>query len=250
MINKKRGFFGVLWIAALCHAGASCVTNNESIFIHNAIVPDPQDKCSIKADTARGALLAGTVDVNLTSAYVQFFLVGNEMVPRGDPARLRPETSKVQFTQADVQIFDGETVVDDFSVPITGFVDEANETLPSYGVVEVDPLITTTTLKGITTAHKGGGVFVVARVRIRGVTLGGLKVRTGPYDFPVFVCAGCLKGFAPQSCDDTINAACVFGQDVQPDCREVAKCTNVACSTSAGEKCTVGDLKQGAPCKG
>lgn len=244
MKTKRNGLAALLGVAALS-LGAGCTENNQSIFIRQVPVPDPEDLCSVSADPASPALFSGRLDAALASTYQQYFLVGNQLIPRGDAARLLPETSRVQFYEADVQIFDNDVLVDEFTVPVSGFADPASETTPTYGLVAVNPILTSTTVDGIIGVHGPQGVFVVARIVVRGVTVGGLDVSSGIYDFPVFVCGDrannvpCITQSRPTSCEDDLTLACIRGQDVPHDCREIKAAVggNFVCQDSNGGNC-------------
>jgi hypothetical protein len=244
MNTKHQGLAAVIGLAALTF-GAGCTENNQSIFIRQVPVPDPEDQCAVTADPSSPALFSGRLDAALATTYQQFFLVGNQMISRGDPARLLPETSRVQFYEADVQIFDNDVLVDEFTVPISGFADQAAESTPSYGLVAVNPVLTSTTIDGIINVHGTQGVFVVARVVVRGVTLGGTDVTSGLYDFPIFVCGDranqipCITQSRPTSCEDDLTLACIRGQDLPHDCREIKAAVGgkFLCQDSNGSEC-------------
>lgn len=225
--------------------GSGCADNGETLFIRQVPVPDPQDKCTVSADPGGAALFSGKLDASLGTTYRQYFLVGNQMVPRGDSARLRPETSRVQFYETAVEIYDSDILVDSFTVPVSGFVDHASDTSPAFGLVEVNPILTANTVDAVIGQHGPQGVFVVARVSVHGITLGGTKVKTGVFDFPIFVCGdrankiACISEIRPTSCMDDLNFACVRGQDVPHDCREIKAVTGgkFDCKDSSGADC-------------
>jgi hypothetical protein len=225
--------------------GAACTDNNETLFIRQVPVPDPEDQCSLTTDPSAAALFSGFLDTSLSTTYRQFFLVGNQMVPRGDASRLRPETSRVQFYETSVEVYDSDVLIDSFTVPVSGFVDHAADTTPSFGLVEVNPILTANTVNAIVNQHGAQGVFVVARITVRGITLGGTEVKTGVYDFPIFVCGDrankipCIAEARPTSCQDDLNFACIRGQDVPHDCREIKAATGgkFTCKDSNGTVC-------------
>jgi len=244
MKTKHKRLAALFGLVALT-LGAGCTENNQSIFIRQVPVPDPEDQCAVTADSSGPALFSGRLDAALATTYQQFFLVGNQMIPRGDSTRLLPETSRVQFYEADVQVFDNDVLVDEFTVPISGFADPAAETSPSYGLVAVNPVLTSTTVDGIINVHGPQGVFVVARIAVRGVTLGGLDVTSGIYDFPIFVCGDranqlpCITQLRPTSCEDDLTLACLRGQDLPHDCREIKAAVGgkFLCQDSDGDEC-------------
>jgi hypothetical protein len=251
MLNTNRSRLGSVLAVAALSFGSGCVDNNESLFIRQVPLPDVEDQCTVTNDPTGAALSSGLADVALTSAYAQYFLVGNQLIPRGDADLLRPETSRVQLYEAEVDIFDGGVLVDKFTVPVAGFVDPANETEPSFGIAVVNPVITANTLSAISAVHGAAGVFIVARVKVNGTTLGGLDVATGVFDFPIFVCgdraagASCVPRKVPASCMDELPSPCLPGQDSAHDCRAVValmKAQGITpptgfCTDATGEAC-------------
>ncbi|MBM4373606.1 MAG: hypothetical protein FJ095_00865 [Deltaproteobacteria bacterium] len=243
MNRKNQGLAAIIGLAALSF-GTGCTDNQQTLFIRQVPVPDPEDQCSVTADPSAPALFSGRLDATLATTYQQFFLVGNQMIARGDAQRLLPETSRVQFYEADVQIFVSDVLVDEFTVPVSGFADEAAETTPSYGLVAVNPVLTSSTVDGVLTVNGPQGTFVVARIVVRGTTLGGVDVATGIYDFPIFVCGDrankgpCITMSRPTSCEDDLNLACLRGQDIPHDCREVQAAVGGSfCQDSSGTDC-------------
>src|SRR5260221_11669770 len=104
-------------IAALS-LSAGCRTNNESVFIRQVPIPDVQNQCLISADPTTAQLLGGLFDTSLADAYEQVFMFGNQLVQRGDASRLRPETSRVIMSEADVQVFLDGNVISDIQVGV------------------------------------------------------------------------------------------------------------------------------------
>ena len=244
MKNHLCGVAVVLGLTALLF-GAGCADNGQTLFIRQVPVPDPEDMCVVAPDPSGPALFSGTLDAVLATTYRQFFLVGNQMVPRGDAVQLRPETSRVQFYETAVEIYDGAVQVDSFTVPGSGFVDHASDTTPSFGLVEVNPILTANTVDAVLNQHGPQGVFVVARISVHGITLGGTDVKSGVFDFPIFVCGDrankipCIAEVRPTSCQDDLNFACKRGQDVPHDCREIKAATGgkFVCKDSSGATC-------------
>ena len=170
------------------------------------------------------------MDVAYASEYDGELLVGNQLVSRGDQATMRPESARVQLYSADLTIFDaGGATLSSFSVPISGFVDVGSGNSPGYGVVHV-PLIDAATGAAIPP-----GQTVVSRVKIYGVTLGDIQVETGNWDFPIYVCAGCIACVCPATADADYAKSCYPGQNEAVDCRR-ATCWNAATGTGCGCK--------------
>ena len=230
--QKLVGIGIVLSVSALSYG---CADNNSTVYIRQVIRPDVDSNCGVSNDPSADALGQGNLDraISGSDTYRASVLVGNQLVRRGDPDQLRTETGRVQFFQADIEIFDfnGNTV-GGFSQPVAGFADPSTGTTPGFGVV------------GITLADSGsinsldlsaGGQTIVARIQIFGETLGGLEVETGFYDFPIFVCDNCFACTEPESCDDEVKTVCAFGQDEAVDCRCVG--SSAVCPVSAASNC-------------
>jgi len=216
----------VVGISAL---SAGCADNNQTIFIRQAQARDPGDGCVAKADPTGLFRNQGLVDTTLSALeYRAPLLVGNQLVPRGNSATLRTETSRVVFFEAEVEMFDFEgNSLGGFSQPVSGFADPSSGTDPGYGLVSA----TLADAATMANASAQGGQTIVSRVQIFGETLGGLSVETGLWDYPIFVCAGCLGCVEPESCDDELLPTCTVGQDDPIDCRCIGagQCNAVPC---------------------
>jgi hypothetical protein len=221
-MKTRFGRLAALGLAsALAVSLGGCVDNNTSIFIQQVPLPDPEDHCNVSNDPSASLLPAGFVDRSLATGKWQHFLVGNQLITRGNEETLRTETSAVQFYELESEVFDfGGTSLTSFTVPVAGFAWQSTSGVPGYGFVEgtvIDPA----TLAIINTA--AAGQTVVARVRVYGLTLGGLEVETGPWDWPVYVCGepgklSCIPGYVRENADDPIDNPCMMGQDTPHDC--------------------------------
>ncbi|MSP24768.1 MAG: hypothetical protein EXR75_06300 [Myxococcales bacterium] len=231
--------------------GAGCTENNVTLYVRHVPIADVEDKCTVSADPGGPALLGGILDKSLTTEYSQVFLVANQLMLRGDPDTLRPESSRVTMFEAEVTVIrnDGATLAS-FSVPVAGFAEEAQGTSPGFGVIQVSPVIDSLTVGArldpanptspflIDTTT--GGSTVIARIRLFGRSLGGTDVETGDYDLPVFVCGAsgstpstCIPTYAPEDLEDPILSPCRRGQDVPHDCRMVNKELGLSGATSS-----------------
>ena len=204
---------GCSLLSLLCAASVSmigCTDYSPSVFVRQAQFIDPEDECIVDADPEAGFLFSGRYDPAIgTNGYFAALLVGNQLIPRGDEDQLKPEANRVQFYEAEVELLSqtGDSVGAAFFQTISGFADPASGTEPGYGVAGV-------TLIPPGTAASG---TVVARIIVRGVTLGGEDVETAFWDFPILVApAQCVE---PATCDDDVVAQCRIGQDSPADCR-------------------------------
>ncbi|MCC6525372.1 MAG: hypothetical protein IT373_22150 [Polyangiaceae bacterium] len=207
------------WVGKSCLAFAlfaaaplatGCVDNNASAFVRQVQAMNTDD-CTWPSDASATALAWGQVDPNLRSDYMAALLVGNQLVSRGDPDLLRPETDRIVFTEVEVHVFDlAGNELTSFVVPATGFADPGTGTSPGYGVV-VAPVLDVTALAA------GAGQTVVSEVIVFGKTLGNIDIETAPYQFSIRIGAlGCVQ---PEQLDDPLKSVCLLGQDSAPDCR-------------------------------
>ncbi|MRG94574.1 hypothetical protein [Polyangium spumosum] len=227
---QRRHVGGLTTLLALgAVLGPGCAENESSLFVRGVLKFD-EDTCEIDADPSSPVLLRGVLDVAFATEYSAALLVGNQMVRRGNAATLRTETSRVVFESADVHTFDAAgNELGAFTAPATGFVDPSTGAEPGFGfahVVLVD--------SGSSAAALGDSntpVEVVARVIVRGHTLGGEEAATGEFQWPIDICRGCLVFFPPEADDPTIagpdcmnrtdgpTSACRIGMDGFVDCR-------------------------------
>jgi len=207
---------------ALASCGLGCVDNNVSLFIRQVQVPDENDDCLVQNDPNGLVRLSGRMDTALTTSYQAVLLLGNQLVQRGDADTLRPESNRVQIYEIEVSIFDYlGNELRTFTQPASGFVDPATNTTPGWGLVGAT-LIDPATGQSLAALNQ----TVVSRVKVYGVTLGGLEVETGYWDFPIYVCQSqsledrsCLPCDDPENPTDDIIYPCFYGQDTVYDCR-------------------------------
>lgn len=191
-----------------------CVDNNSTIFIRQLQAPEAENGCVVSNGTEALHWTEGYFDVSLAQSYGGTLLVGNQLQERGDESVGKVETSGVQMYEAEIETFDytGATL-SSFTMPTSGYVEPASGTTPSYGlagVVLIDPSVG---------AAIGAGQTVISRVKIYGETLGGLEVETGWWDYPIFVCDGCLGCICPASAEDEYASSCRPGNNEAVDCR-------------------------------
>ncbi len=225
-IHKLLSVSLVTGFAAL---GVGCTDAETGVFVRHVIVPEVDEEgCVYDADPSGAAFTGGGMNVAWARGYVAHFSVGNQLVTRGDADTLRAESNRVTFFEVDSEVYDfSGALLSEFTVPATGFADPAAGSNPGYGVVGatiVDGTVAQQFLDGVIPVDQ----TIIARVVVRGSTLGGLEVETAPFDFPIAVSnfGGCAE---PISCDDDVVRSCFFGQDgvVRPDCRQVEQERNV-----------------------
>src|SRR5690606_18956920 len=93
------------------------------------------NECTVTSDPSAASLPRGRLDLALQGTYNASLLVGNQLVRRGDPNRLRTETGRVQLYQADVEVYDyTAALISSFSQPISGFVDVSSGNDAGFGL--------------------------------------------------------------------------------------------------------------------
>lgn len=193
-----------------------CADNKSTIFIRHVLAKT--EDCAFTADPGGAFIGQGTMDLQFTSSYAPFVLVGNQLVPQGDDEALKTETSRVQLHGAEVHLTTaGGEGVQSFSTTCAGTIDAAAGPEPGYGVTQV-------------TMIPPGAVDTpgsyLARVTVFGETLGNQDVESGEFTFPIEVCDGCLIFFNKESQDAGTCVApsgdpiglCLPGQDGLTDC--------------------------------
>ena len=227
----------VLVLSAAVVAAATapaCADNDMSIFVHGMMAP-PQARttsgCTYIPDPTSTQLLgSGTMDAALTNGYVGVLLVGNQLIPRGDPANTRAESNRVHLQGAVIKVQDPDgTVISEFtSTSVNGLINPQNNNTAGFSLIAVT-LIDQATSQQIAGPLPDfiGRRRVEAHVKVFGRTLGGVDVESGEWSVPIDVCKGCLVDFSqnndplvqPQpnckraSTAATVNLPCRVGQD-------------------------------------
>lgn len=239
-VHVRRACATFLLACGAAFLPSACVADESTIFAR-ACLAIPDDTCSVDFSPSSPFLSGGFLDTATHRfEYSCALLVGNQLVARGDPNKLRTETSRVSLYEADVTLLmvpagsttgepavitrsDGSTAK--FSTTISGFVDPGTGTTPGYGGARVT-LIDAATAKDLGKQAFSTNLVqqVEARVIIRGRTLGGLEVETNEMRFPIDVGYG-------TSCDHPAGIvcnkvgtekpedSCHRGQDAVTDCR-------------------------------
>lgn len=208
-------------LCALLATASGCVDNDSSLFITQVQARTVDNECVATNDPSAPFRTRGLLDVSLQQSYVAPLLLGNQLVRRGNPDRLRTETGRVQLYQAEVEVYDfNAALINSFSQPTAGFVDVGTGTNPGWGVTDV--MLVDPGSSQIVTDALGGATELVVQVKVLGETLGGLEVETEFWTFPVVVCTGCVTVVEPESCEDDRIPSCAIGQDTGAvDARDV-----------------------------
>jgi hypothetical protein len=213
----------------------ACVHDNSTLFVYDVLAPQfvtAGMTCTFTADPTQPVISAGILDAALSAEYAPVFLVGNQVVPRGDPTQPHTETSFITIEGAVVTITDSNgTQLSSFTKPVAATVPPSSGTTPGFASLAV------TIIDSSTSVNLGGGGLVdrvVSTVRFFGHTLGGESVESNDFGFPVDVCRGCLVAFPPAEQNNALktpncalagaaggaasNIPCAIGQDLPVDC--------------------------------
>ncbi len=175
----------------------ACSTNDQTIFIRSLLAPSANRQggsCSYNNDPSQPALFSAVLDLGLTDSYTGTFLVGNQLIPRGDPNSNRAESNRVHINGAIVKVQDPNgSTIREFTSLATGFADPQNNNAPGYapiGAVVFDAPTKEIVLPSV--AMKGTARTLLIVVKVFGTSVGGEDVESGEFQFPMQVCRGCL----------------------------------------------------------
>ena len=219
----------------------ACATNDQTIFIRAVLAPSANRQggsCTYNNDPQQAALFLPVVDIGLTDSYFAVLLVGNQLIPRGDPLANRAESNRVHLNGGVVRVDNPDgSPIREFTSLATGFNDPQNNSSPGYapvGLVVLDAPTKDALLPSVQT--RGTSRTVLITVKVFGTSVGGVDVESGEFQFPMEVCRGCLINYSlgvdpakpTLNCDkapDTnaaaaTNGPCLRGQDLKTDCRD------------------------------
>jgi hypothetical protein len=226
-------------MAGSAFAVSSCAHDDSTIFVKQ-VLAEPLvtngQVCTFTSDPTQPYVTHGILDTAIRSDYEAEFLVGNQMVPRGDPSAPRTETSYVNIQGAVVTITTaGGMQLASYTTLAAATIPPSNGTSPSYAPIDVT-IIDSMTVGALQTqlqAQPAGTLDrVVTKVKFFGKTLGGESVESNEFAFPVDVCYGCLVSVcAASSTMTTLPVPCRPGQDSVIDCTQcqgIPVCTGPA----------------------
>lgn len=217
----------------------ACVHDDSTIFVSQVLAPPLVTAgmaCTFTADPTQPSISSGVLDAALTQTYSPMFLVGNQLVPRGNPNQPDTETSFVRIDGVVVRILDsGGNQLNTFTRLAAGTIPPSSGTTPGYAAMQVT-ILDEGTVGSLSLTNFGGTKRVTSYVRFFGKTLGGDSVESDEFGFPVDVCKGCLIAFpatedlisgpqpncllASSSTSTTTSIPCVPGQDSAIDCSQ------------------------------
>jgi hypothetical protein len=250
---------GLVLIAGLGTTSATtpgCVHDDSTIFVSDVLAPQYVSAgmvCTFTADPTQPILAAGALDVGLAGTYQAEFLVGNQIVPRGDPNQPQTETSYVTLSGAVVRIVDSNgNQLTTYTQPAAATIPPSAGTTPGYVSVAVTIIDSTTAGSFVKVA---GTTPLVSYVRFFGHTLGGASVESDEFGFPVNVCYGCLVSFpsaeqdknlptpncalAGATASTTASVPCIIGQDLVVDCSQCQQ--DAVCKPNEGSVSVTAD---------
>ncbi|MGC4090750.1 MAG: hypothetical protein QM756_23335 [Polyangiaceae bacterium] len=185
-LRKTTCALGFTTICGL--TASSCADNESMLFIEGVLAIEATD-CVAKPES--GALLraAGRLNLSLSSSYRAAMLVGSQLTQRGSREQLRTETARLVLKGADITLQDAYARdlnlganPNPFSTLGSGFVNPAGGTDPGFGTIIVD--IIPAALAPSVAANLQGGL-VLAKIKVFGETLGGQKVESGEFLYPI-----------------------------------------------------------------
>ncbi|HEX6766690.1 MAG TPA: hypothetical protein VF103_14450 [Polyangiaceae bacterium] len=180
-------------------AVSSCEDNDSMLFIEG-VLSLPTSDCVARPDAEAEFLSQGVLDVQFAEGYVAAIQVGNQLTQQGNREKTRTETSRLRLEGVKGTVYDVGGGGHGFEAIATGFVHPASGTEPGLAAMFVN-LVSTDMLDDLAAAGEGQ---IVVRFHIYGTTLGGEDIESGDYDYPIFLCDGCLIDY-PVEARDTVN---------------------------------------------
>lgn len=221
-------------------ATPGCADNDQAIFVQSVFAPPTNRQngsCLYSADPTQPMISYGKLDVGLSPSktYQAMLLVGSQLIQRGETNAARAESNRVHINGAVVRVTDANGgAISEYTTLGSGFVDPQLNNIADYGVVSL-PLIDAATAIKVAPARGQPDKLIVANLKLFGKTLGGVDIESGEFQFPVYVCTGCLVSF-PSSADDpatngfdcnaplaasaAVTAPCHLGQDEGISCQQ------------------------------
>ncbi len=198
----------------------ACATNDQTIFIRNALAPAltrTNGICQYTSDPSQPQLFQATLDIGVADNYFAVLLVGNQLIQRADPQNNRAESNRIHINGAIVRVTETDgTLIREFTSLATGFADPGNNGSAEYGAIGVTGIDAPT--KDIllpSLPNRSASRTILMNFKAFGVSLGGEDLESGEYQLPARICNGCLVDFSSGN-DDLAP--------VQPNClkKEVA----------------------------
>lgn len=219
-------------VFAVSAALPACADNDQTIFIRGVLAPSTNRTggfCTYSDDPAQPFLSSVSLDVGLNDSYFAFLLVGNQMIPRGDPNNNRAESNRAHLNGGVVQVKDANgNMLREFTSYATSFLDPQNNNTPDFSPIGLTIFdAPTRDLIQAELPNRASRKTLLITIKVFGVTTGGKDVESGEFTMPMQVCNGCLVSFA-----DANDPADL----VQPNCKKASTTT----STGTDGPCIIG----------
>jgi hypothetical protein len=217
---------------------SACAHDDSTLFVRDVLAPQfvaNGNACVYTDQPTQTFISAGTLDLAIRTEYRPVDLVGNQMVPRGDPNSPMTETSYVTIDHAVVRVTESASgqQISTFTSRTSATVAPSSGTTPSYiatFVTTLDPA-TLADARIMSVVQSGGVKKLVTFIRFFGKSLGGQAVESDEFAFPVDVCSSefgpCLVRFTSNCLGGTGGSSqsqaipCSPGQDFSIDCCSV-----------------------------
>ena len=217
----------------------ACSTNDQTIFIRSILYPSTNRQggaCVYNNDPSQPTLFEAKLDLGLNDSYEGVFLVGNQLIPRGDPTSNRAESNRVHLNGMIVKVQnpDGSSIRE-FTSLSTGFADPQNNNAPGYTPIQAVVFdAPTRDIIAPSIPKRGDARTLRIVVKAFGISVGGKDVESEDYEFPMVVCNGCLVNFdgdtgtdapainckKPRDTTPSTSGPCRPGQDLATSCRD------------------------------
>src|ERR1700722_16809754 len=152
---------GGLLLGGAAAVSTACVKDNSTVFIFDVLAQQlvsPGSECLFTTDPTQPYISAGVLDIGFRDTYFAEFLVGNQIVPQGNPSTPQTETSYVHLTSAVVTVSDIEgNQLANFSEIVGGeALPPAQGTTPSFEPIGLT-IVDEATINKISSSVFGGG---------------------------------------------------------------------------------------------
>lgn len=241
-MKRIRGHVAALFVAGLAVSAVApaCADNDQSIFIRGALAPSTNRTggfCTWNDDQAQAFISSATLDIAFNDSYTAVLLMGNQLIPRGDPQNNRAESNRVHVDGGVVQVKDANgALLREFTSYASSFLDPQNSNTPDFApiIMTVFDAPTRAIVAGDLPTRSSRKSLLIT-IKAFGKTTGGKDIESGEFTLPMQVCNGCLVSFA-----DANDPA----EMVQPNCKKP-----LATGTNANEGPCFAGQDVAVPCQ-
>ena len=205
-----------LALTMLTLALSGCADDNISVYVRGNIAPEQSDDGCLYSASSSLYVTQGLWDITGSQRYSGEYKVNLAVVNqiRARASSVAAEPNGVHITGAEVTLrqLGGEPfgpgvlggLPNPFSVPASAFISPA----AGPGAPGLSTVTVVVVPVGYAAALIAQGVTettIVGSIRLTGETSGHIDVRTGEWDYPIAICAGCLFT-CPPTADDALLA--------------------------------------------